>query len=130
MAQENTDMNSGLVLLTNLKDVTIWDYDHRLYDRILYFSMNCWPVKMIACHVCCAPASIFDKMIKRITNALMDKHTRSRILQHDVPESQILDVLSHYGIMKYMLPTEMGGTVKFDLTEWIASRRAAELEEI
>jgi hypothetical protein len=123
-------MHSGLVLLTNMKDFTIWDYDHGLYKRILCFSMNCWPVKMIACHGVGSAPSIFTKMLKRITNALMDKHTRCRVLQHNVPVSQIPDVLSHYGIMKYMLPAEMGGTVKFDLTEWIASRRAAELEEI
>jgi hypothetical protein len=75
-------------------------------------------------------SAIFDKMIKRITKALMDRHTRSRVLEHDVPESQILDVLSHYGIMKDMLPTEMGGTIELNQAEWIASRRATELEEI
>ena len=28
---------------------------------------------------------------------------------HDVPKSQLLDVLSDYGIQRVMLPTEMGG---------------------
>jgi hypothetical protein len=130
VAQENTDRSSGVIFVNWVKDSTMWDYDHGLYDGIIYFSMNCWPIKMIACHNCCAPASIFDKMIKRITKALMDRHTRSRVLEHDVPESQILDVLSHYGIMKDMLPTEMGGTIELNQAEWIASRRAAELEEI
>jgi hypothetical protein len=60
----------------------------------------------------------------------MDKRIRSRTLFHDVPESQIVDILSSYGILKEMLPTEMGGTVRLNQAEWMASQRAAESEEI
>jgi hypothetical protein len=60
----------------------------------------------------------------------MDKHARSRRLFHDVPESQLLDVLSDYGILKEMLPIERGGTVRLNQSEWIAHRRAAELKDI
>jgi hypothetical protein len=60
----------------------------------------------------------------------MDKHARSRRLFHDVPESQLLDVLSDYGILKEMLPTEKGGTVPFNQSEWIANRRVVELKDI
>jgi CRAL/TRIO domain len=129
MAQENKDMNSSFVLVELAKDITIWDYDPRLHDRIIYFDKACWPVKCIASHICCAP-SIFLKIIKPIINALMGKRNRARQLLHDVPESQLLEVLSDYGIHKEMLPTEMGGTVELDQAEWIAKRRAAELMEI
>jgi hypothetical protein len=60
----------------------------------------------------------------------MDKYAQSRILMHDVPESQVPDILSDYGIMKKMLPSELGGTVQLDQAAWIACRRAAELEGI
>jgi hypothetical protein len=49
---------------------------------------------------------------------------------HDVPESQVPDILSDYGILKKMLPSELGGTVQLDQAAWIACRRAAELEGI
>jgi hypothetical protein len=62
--------------------------------------------------------------------ALADKECRSRILFHDVPESEVLDVLSNFGVSKETLPTFMGGNLEFDQSEWIANRRAAELEEI
>jgi hypothetical protein len=62
--------------------------------------------------------------------SVMDKHARSRTLFHDVPESQLLDVLSDYGILKEGLPTEMGGAILLDQAEWMASRRTAELGEI
>ena len=80
--------------------------------------------------ICAARLGYYVKIILPILNTLTNKHTRSRKLVHDVPESQLLDVLSDYGILKDMLPTEMGGTVLLDQAEWIASRRAAELEEI
>jgi hypothetical protein len=70
------------------------------------------------------------QILKPVLYALMDKRARSRSLYHDVPESEILDVLSGYGILKDMLPVEMGGTVQLDQSEWIANRRAVELEEI
>jgi CRAL/TRIO domain len=129
MSQENTDMESGVVLLINFQDFTMWDYDHEVWSRSLYFERTCYPVKIIAHHAC-FPPSIVVKIIKPIVNALMDKHARSRALMHNVPESEILDVLSSYGIQKDMLPTEMGGTVLLDQAQWIASRRAAELEDI
>ena len=129
MAQENRDSGCGLVLVDYLKDFTIWDFDRGLYDKLVYFMLNCWPVKIIACHVCYAPW-IFRKFVKPVAYAVMDTHMRSRILIHDVQESQLLDVLSNYGIHKEMLPVEMGGTVKLDQAEWIANRRASEPMEI
>jgi len=62
--------------------------------------------------------------------ALKTKSTRHRTLFHDVPASEILDTLAGYGIIKGMVPTEMGGTVVLNQQEWIANRWAAELEEI
>lgn len=62
--------------------------------------------------------------------ALKKKTTRSRTLFHDVPESEILDVLAEYGILKNMLPTEMGGTVVLNQREWMANRWAIEIEEL
>jgi hypothetical protein len=128
MARENTDIDSGIVIFWFLKDATVWDYDKKL-DQIICFFKKCLPLKMIARHVC-YPPSVFGKIFKPIYNAVMDKRQRSRFLIHDVPESQLLDVLSDFGIRKEMLPTEIGGTIGLDHAKWMASRRAAELEEI
>jgi hypothetical protein len=48
---------------------------------------------------------------------------------HGVPISQISDVWSMYGILKEMLLTEMGGTVRMDQAESIANGRAIKLGE-
>jgi len=60
----------------------------------------------------------------------MDTRGRSRIAVHDVPENENAEALSDYGIEKHMLPTEMGGSFEFNPSEWIANRRAAEMEEL
>jgi hypothetical protein len=111
------------------KDFTVWHYDGKLYERMTFFDMNCWPVKIVARHVFVAPWFVVN-VIKPIRFSLIDKETRSRIQIHDVPDSQILDTLSGYGIPKEVLPTDTGGSITLDQAEWIANRRALELEEI
>jgi hypothetical protein len=129
LAQANTDVRSGAVMVVWDKDFTIWDYDQRLYERMTYFDMNCWPVKVIACHVFIAPWFMI-KVVKPFLNALRDKQSRSRTLLHGDSDSQLLDILSNYGILKEMLPTEMGGNLQLNQAKWIANRRAVELELI
>jgi hypothetical protein len=130
-AQENNDVRSGIVMIVWAKESSIFDFDHRLNERMMYFEKACWPVKRIAVHspICFCPW-VMTKIIKPIIYAWIDKHTRSRHLFHTVPESQLLDVFSDYGILRNMLPTQMGGTVRLDQAEWIANRRAVELGEV
>ena len=60
-----------------------------------------------------------------------EQEFRARTLAHDVPDTEILQVLIKYGISKSMLPTEMGGGLSANhQLEWLANRRAVELEEI
>lgn len=71
------------------------------------------------------------RILKPIVYALADKRARSRAVIHDVSESETLGKnLASFGILKDMLPTEMGGSLKLDLPEWMENRRAVELEEI
>ena len=67
MAQENTDMDNGIVFVAWVKDMTMWDFDLSLYDSINYFDKSCWPVKIIASHICCR-LQIVVKYIKPILN--------------------------------------------------------------
>ena len=60
----------------------------------------------------------------------MSRDLRTHTIQHDVPEDDIVESLANFGISRDMLPTCMGGTVDIDQSEWIANRRAVELEEI
>lgn len=68
--------------------------------------------------------------LKPVMLALMSKEVRSRLQFHDGSEDEVLESLAGYGILKSSLPTEMGGTFVLDQSEWIANRRAAELEEL
>lgn len=129
ISRQNKDVGSGYVQLVWNKGATIWDYDVQGYKRMMYFQRSCWPAKLLATHVCCSPRSSIQ-IIKPIVFALMKKGARSRSIMHDVPESKIVEVLSEYGILQSMLPSEMGGSLEITQSEWLENRRAAELEEI
>ena len=119
----------GFITIVWDKHTTIWDYDSNVHSRMVYLCRNCWPVKTMPTHICCAP-QILVRILKPIMNAVLDKEARTRLLMHDAPEGEIPEVLARYGILKEMLPREMGGTVQLNHSEWIANRRAVEFEEI
>jgi hypothetical protein len=125
---QNDDPFSSFVRVAWCKGVTIWDYD-RIYERFAHYEKNCFPVQRAASHVCC-PSSFGLKVVKPVLNAVLDKRNRTRVLCHPVSELEILDVLAGYGIPKECLPSEMGGEIPFNQLEWMADRRAAEMEEL
>jgi len=125
----NDDIDSGFVNLVWFKNTNIFDYDAKVYDPMTYFERSAWPIRKCSSHVCC-PDSYTLRILKPIVFATKDKEARARTLFHTVPEGQLLSVLSNYGLEKDMLPTDVGGSMKFDQRSWIEDRRAAELEEI
>lgn len=121
--------SNGIVNIVWFKDATIWDYD-RVFDKWAYFMSSCWPIKLIANHLVRAPTMIL-RFAKPIIHSFVSKEFRTRTLSHNaVTERDILHVLWSYGLQEEMLPTQMGGSIVLDQEEWIANRRAAELEEI
>ena len=130
-SKENNEVNSGVVLVAWHKYTTIWNYDRQAFDRLVYFEKSCFPVQCIAQHIC-RPSSVVMELLKPVTAVFTDKRARVRTVFHDVPEDEPLNALSEYGILKDMLPTEMGGTLQLDLRmqEWMDTRRAVEMEEI
>jgi len=125
----NDEIRSGFVQLVWFKNTNIFDYDAKVYDQMNYLERSAWPIRRCCCHVCC-PDSYTLRILKPIVFATKDKEARARTLIHTVPMSKILSVLSDYGIERDMLPTDMGGSLKFDQYLWIENRRAVELEEI
>jgi hypothetical protein len=107
----------------------MWDYDRTFASKWSHYKQHAWPIKAMPTHVCCADLALW-RFVKPISWALLDRKTRSTVVLHDVPESEILEALSRYGIEKAMLPTLTGGTVELNLEEWIANRRAVEMEEL
>lgn len=70
------------------------------------------------------------RIIKPIVFAFMDSRTRTRSVVHDIPENEIANALSEYGITKQMLPTNMGGSVQINMAQWMVNRRSSEMEEL
>jgi len=129
IVQESGCNHDNFISIVWDKDTTIWDYDYFFHSRVIDYYRSCWPVRGHPTHLC-SPPKLILKILKPIVFALLSKEARLRILVHDASESELLEILSHYGIEKYMLPTQMGGTVHLDLVEWVASRRAIEMEDV
>ena len=107
--------NTGIVQVVWFQGATIWDYDLHVYDRLAYMMSNCFPIQFKANHLCCLPR-IVARLIKPIIHSFLTKDMRIHTIQHDVPENEVIEVLSNYGLYRNMLPTQMGGTVTLDLT--------------
>lgn len=100
-----------------------------MHQRMMFYLRSVFPISEYPTHVCSCPRMI-KTVIKPIVLALLGKEGRSRTIEHDASQEEILNQLSLYGIEKSMLPTQMGGTVQLNLAEWVASRRATEMEEL
>jgi hypothetical protein len=109
------------------KYTTIFDIDAILNRQTTYFYLFCWPVKAMGTHVVSSP-KILVRLLKPIFLALISKDERSRLKFHDIPDCEVVETLAGYGILQHMLPKEMGGSVDLNQQEWIAHRRAIELE--
>lgn len=120
---------SGIVICFWFQGASLFDYDLNVYDRFAYFLSSCFPIKLMANHLCCLPR-FAARLVKPIIHSFLSKEIRTHTIQHDVPESEIIEVLSNYGIHREMLPTSMGGTVTLDLEEWVNNRFAVELDEL
>lgn len=129
VASECSDLYSGFVYIGWNKDSTLWDIGDKVYSRLSHFEKTCWPVKFVGAHIG-GSSSIVFRLIKPILNALTDRRGRSRMVIHDTSGNELLADLAEYGILKHMLPREMGGSVELNQAEWIANRRAVEMEEI
>ena len=126
----NSDIGCSIVGVAWDKGSTIWDYDQKVFDTVLSCLRYAWPIRCAAIHVCCPPICMVRFAFPVIRAAVMDKWLRSRFEIHDVPECEIVQVLAEYGIQSDMLPTHIGGKVQLNQLEWIANRRAIEMEEI
>jgi hypothetical protein len=109
-AQENTDLKRHAVQVVRYKDMSIFDYDTDIFNRMNYFETSCWPIRNCSFHLCCPPSDTL-RALKPVLLASMDATSRARMLIHTVPESELLSVLAFFGIQKEMLPTDLGGTL-------------------
>jgi hypothetical protein len=128
--RSNKDIDSGVVQLVWGENSTVWDYDQYLHRRINDFESTCWPCRFDCFH-CFSETKFLFHIFRPIVSALQSKESRARTVWHsNVPGRGILPVLSEYGITGDMVPTELGGTIQLNPSEWVAHRRAIEMEEL
>lgn len=106
-AQQNTNIDRGFVGIVLGSKTTFKDYDPAIFNRLAHFHKKCFPVKFVARHICCT-SSLILRVICPVLKALMDKEARARTVFHNVPDSEVAESLSSYGLTKDVLPLELG----------------------
>lgn len=117
-AQESSGKGADFVMLCWEKNRTLWDYDRKLGERMMALERWFMPVRLAALHFCCIPR-IVVLLLKPIGFAFMGKMVRQRTIIHNATEEQLPEALAGFGILKDMLPTEMGGTITLDHSKLI-----------
>ncbi|CAB9502817.1 Transfer protein [Seminavis robusta] len=117
--------SATFVVLCWVKHATIWDFDRYVYCRFPYYQNDFFPFRRAASHDCCAD-KLGVTLFRPVDMIVHDKASRMRRMHHCVPESEIVAVLKAYGIERWMLPLEMGGTLEDVQRKWVAQRRALE----
>lgn len=130
ISEKTTDSSSGYILLLWDGDTSIADFDLEVFERGTRLEHSqCYPVKILTSHLCSLTYFVRNIM-KPIVFAVMTKEARARTLVHHDENSNYVEILSPFGINGDMLPVEMGGTIRLDQQQWVAERRAVELDEI
>lgn len=127
----STSTGKGFVSVTWTLSATVWDYDHYVYSRLQIYQERCFPIHQAGAHACC-PDWISRNIIDPVVAALVSKDSRLRRMYHCVAETEIIGVLSEYGILSDMLPTDMGGSVELarSQSEWMTNRNALERAQV
>lgn len=126
VCREHTGPDSGIVEIIWCKNSMPLNYDAKI--RATCFTKQCWPVTIKANHMC-GLSRISARIGLPFALAVKGKQMRARTKVHDVPDSEIVTTLSSFGITRDALPTVMGGGVESNQLEWLANRRAVEMEE-
>ena len=126
-AQQDT-ANTGVLRFAYCKDATLWNLDCEMFCTLQELSRDCWPVKVNADHSICWSQEMI-RVILPFTRATKGKEQRIRSTLHEVPDSKITEELATYGIPRHTLPSDIGGTMDFNIIRWIANRREIETEE-
>jgi hypothetical protein len=121
VALEHPNISKGIVYLSTAKNASLWDFDVKVDGPAQHIVLKVLPVTLCAFHGCQLPPLIC-RYILPIWLALADRDSRCRTLVHDVQDSQLMNVLSGYGLSEEVVPTELGGKCQLDQHAWVEKR--------
>lgn len=117
------------VVIAWLHSVTLFDFPRRVFGRLVTHEKSALPIKFAAAHCFVKATNAAVRTMMPLIGSLMDRRGRSRFIIHDVPANETSEAVAEYGITREMLPELLGGKIEINPREWIANRRAIELEQ-
>jgi CRAL/TRIO domain len=112
----------GLVAISFPRNAKFSQFDRELVKMILESLKGYLPVRLSAIHICHPPS--FLRIIFPIMKVFLGERLRKRVRVHGGSEHQVLSLLADFGLLKEMLPVEIGGDKVVDQEKWLQSRIA------
>jgi len=112
----------GLVALSFTRNATFSQFDRELVKMIVESLKGYLPVRLSAIHICHPPS--FLRLIFPIMKMLLGERLRKRVRVHGGSEHQVLNLLAGFGLLKEMLPVDIGGNKVLDQEKWLQARNA------
>ena len=97
----------------------------RLGEALIRDVIDCLPITVRAGHFC-HPSKLFYFVIYPIMKYIMPRKTRIRLKLHHGSSDEVLRSLANYCLPRDRLPTELGGNVILDVSQWIMNRLEVE----
>jgi hypothetical protein len=101
---------------------TLQEQDRKFDNLVFSHIRKALPVRVAGVHH--YVSSRLLEYIVPITLFIVGPAIRARYRMHMGREENVLAELAEYGIIRDILPTDMGGTHDFDYTAWLHQRRA------
>lgn len=124
--EDITTQQKGILFVVFPKNCTLRRFDRRMEGMMIETMNGCFPMRVSAVHVCQPPA--LTQMIWPIFKIMLSKRMAKRIRFYFGSSNKVLKNLAECGLMKDVLPSEIGGNVVLDHDDWLEEQRLFEDE--
>ena len=126
IAEDLDSLRAGYITLFNSFGISKYSFNKSAREAAAR-SDDFNPMLCRAMHVV-NPSPIVHHLILPIVKNLFGKSLRLRVATHRGPTDKILRQLEQYRLPKECIPIELGGSLQFDMKEWVTKRMKVESE--
>ena len=111
----------GVVFIGYPRNTQLSQMDRALVKINVDSFKGCLPIRLSAMHMCHPPT--FFQVIFPFVKMLMGERLRKRLKVHAGQNDVVLKKLEKYGLTLDKVPTDIGGAVVLNHTDWLAKRK-------
>lgn len=120
--EDEETQKKGLVVIAYPKKVKLSQVDRALTKMNMDSLKGCLPIRIGVFHVCHPPG--FFQLVFPVFKMFLGERLRKRFRVHGGSDNHVLETLAGFGLTKDHLPSEIGGNIVLDHTDWLVDRKA------